>query len=405
MSRLKLTLFFLFLFSLSSISNAASVDFTPLVGVTAITVVIFLALTNMLGSAISSPQMSAWVKTEIRELIAAVILIFILYTFFIGSRGITNAITGKGDYLIAAENVINGILTDPMYGYDRSMYDIMRSATRIRAAATYSPYMSIPLWYVGLTYSTSPLSGAGILFSSLAAATQGLATSIFLYEAVLLLIKFSYTAVPKVLLPIALCLRLIPFTRKGGNTLIAICLAAMVLLPFSVILIGEMHKVITYPKAYLTSGQLDNLDPGTWAMTVAEPLCQLMPIRVLLSLNDLLFSLVVCAPLLLIPIAGPGLYAACQPLVQNVVYPIIMIVMQVAYDLALLGWIAFSGEGKGYAADAFNVLYPFLGNVNNVVLLGYLDAIIMAVITISGARSISSALGGEWYLSGIQRLV
>jgi hypothetical protein len=398
----KVLVFILILFSLSS---AAAVDFTPILPVTAVVVVIFLALMRMMSTAIQSPQISAWVKTEMRELIAGVILVVIIYTFFIGSKGITSAVTGTGDYLNTSVNIIDNILTNSSIGYDRAMHDVIRAATRIRAAATYSPYLSVPLWYVGLTYSTAPMSGIGILFSPLASATQGIANIIFLYEGLALMLRFSATAVPAVLLPIALSLRLIPFTRKIGNTLISVSLAAVVLLPFSVFIVDAIHKTIDYPNAFLTSSEMDRLDPGAWAMTIAEPFCENMVIRTILSLNDLLFSILVCLPLYLIPVVGPGLYAACQPLVQNVIHPLMMLILQVVYDAALLSWIALAREGIGYANEAFDIVYPFLMQVNNLVLLGYLDAMIIGIITISGARSISVALGGEWYLGGIQRLI
>ncbi len=387
------------------LSAAAAPDFTPAVPLTAIVVAVFLAIMMMLSTAISSPQLDAWSKNELRELIAGVILAALIYGFFISSTTIASGITGQTDYLGASQNVINGLLSDSKIGFDRAFHDIIRAGTRVRAAMTYSPYISVPLWYVGLTYSTSPLAGAAPLFTSLSSATTGLANSIFLYEGVLFLLKFSATAVPSVLLPVSLCLRMIPFTRKTGNTLVALCLAVMVLLPFSVIFIGEIHKVINYPKVSLSNGDLGNLDPGAYAMTVAEPFCKLMPIRVIMSLNDLLFSIVVCLPLAFIPFVGAGLFAACQPLVQYVIYPLLMLVLQVSYDVALASWIAFTGEGSGYTDRAFDVLIVFLGNINNAILLSYLDTIVIAIITISGARSISTALGGEWYLAGIQRFV
>jgi hypothetical protein len=38
-------------------------------------------------------------------------------------------------------------------------------------------------------------------------------------------------------------------------------------------------------------------------------------------------------------------------------------------------------------------------------MLIYLDVVFIGLITISGARSHSAALGGEWYMAGIQRLI
>jgi len=402
MQRAKLII--LLLLMLTGMSCAASVDFTYVIPVTVVLVAIFLASMKMLASAISSTAMEAWVKAELRELIAGVILVAIIYAFFITSRSATSAITGSGDYITTSVKIMNDLLTNSTTGYDRAMEDIIRAGTRIRAAASYAPYMSIPVYIGGITYSTSPLAGVGILFSSLSSATQGLANIIFLYEGIMLLLRFSYTAVPAVLLPVSLSLRLVPFTRKTGNTLIAACLGIMVLLPFSVIFVDQMNKLITYPQAYLSTRSLEFLDPEADAMTVLEPLCESMVIRTMLSLNDQLFSMIVCLPFGGIPIVGAAMYASCQSLVQYVVYPIIMIGTQVVYDATLLSW-TIGGEGASYAGFAFSVLYRFLAEVNNLVLLGYIDSLAIAIITISGTRSISVALGGEWYLGGIQRLI
>jgi hypothetical protein len=393
----------LLLLSVLGIAFAAGPDFTSIVPITAVLVAIFLALMSMLATSISSPQLEAWSKNELRELVAGAILAALIYAFFIGATGVTQTLTGQSDYLTASQNIITNLMTNQTTGLDRSFDDIVRAATYMKAAATYSPYISVPLYVIGLTYSTSPLGGVYPLFSSLASATSGIANSIFIYEGLLFLLKFCATAVPAVLLPISLSLRMIPFTRKIGNTLIAICLAGMVLVPFSVILIGMMNSVINYPQAFLTSSDLDQLDPGTWAMTIAQPFCELMPVRMLLSLDDVTFSLVVCLPLLSNPFTA-GLFVPCLPLVQ-VIYHLFMIGVQVAYDTALGSWIAFAGEGVGYTNQAFGVLVTFLSNVNDVILLSYLDTIIIGIITISGARSISTALGGEWYLAGIQRFV
>jgi hypothetical protein len=68
-------------------------------------------------------------------------------------------------------------------------------------------------------------------------------------------------------------------------------------------------------------------------------------------------------------------------------------------------YISAFGGGEIYAKGAFDALYPFLKNVNNLVFMGYLDFILIAIVTVTGARSLSTALGGEWYMAGIQRLI
>jgi hypothetical protein len=50
-------------------------------------------------------------------------------------------------------------------------------------------------------------------------------------------------------------------------------------------------------------------------------------------------------------------------------------------------------------------LQPFLRDVSNLVMVIYLDIVFIIMVTIAGARSLSTVLGGEWYMAGIQRLI
>jgi hypothetical protein len=202
---------------------------------------------------------------------------------------------------------------------------------------------------------------------------------------------------------------MIPFTRKIGNTLIAVSIGAMVLLPFSIYIVDWMHGVINYPTPKLSNSQREDLDfvsskGGGWALMLAEPFCKIKFVRFMLSLTEYGFPLLICIPLLAIPIAGPGLFAACYTLISQLIYPLFVVLFQIIDTLALIAFI-FSGEGSGYAVTAYDALYPFLRDVNNLILMGYLDIVLIGLFTISGIRSISSALGGEWYLAGIQRLI
>ena len=398
-----------FLLLLLGLSSAAT-DFTAIVPVTAVIVAILLAIMSMLATALSLPSLQAWVKTELRELIAGVLLVVIIYGLFIGAKDLTAAITGTGDYINYSEQIIIDIITNDSHGYDRAYTDIIRAGSKIRIASSYAPYVVIPIPYVSVMYSDAPLAGAGVLINPLMAATQGLSNNILLFEAVLLLIKVSAVAVPAVLLPIGFALRIIPFTRATGNTVIAVSIAAIVFLPFSVIIIDQMHKAITYPAARLSSSNLTDLDfmadyGGQAGLVMGQILCGSKVIRTVLSLNEFGFSFLTCFPLLVYPPAFLG----CWNNMIGWLYEKIISVMQWVNVGVTGGSLAViyieSAAGEGYASRAYDVLYPFLKQVNNLIVLGYLDIALMGIITVTGARSVSAVLGGEWYLAGIQRLV
>jgi len=399
--------------------DVEGLNLTFAVPIVAVIVVIFIALMSMLAASTADPRLEAWVKTEIRELIAGAILIAIITTYFLSSDGITRAIIGESNYIELAED----ILDEWIGAYDRAFRDIIRAATIIRYAATFSTYTNVPMWYFSLNYSVNPLGGIAMILGPLNLAAQALTNAIFISEGIRLLISFLKVTVPVVIMPLAFILRLIPFTRRVGNTMISISLAAIIFLPFSVILADALNDTIPpeerpnpdiVPKAKDCPDQnpgcpnFDELDDVGEAMMMFEPVCEAAPVRLILSLGDLLFATIVCLPLLFIPIAGPGLYVSCWYLVKEVIYPLIMTVFQIGGALLLLMWEGAYGTEQGqmsYVNTVFGQIQPFLEAVTNLVFLGYLDFILIALVTFAGARSISAAIGGEWYMAGIQRLI
>lgn len=393
----------LFLFVLMPLSSFAAypLDLTYAVPGMAATVLAFLGIANMLSHSISDPKLDAWVNTEIREFLAAVILIVALTGALIGTNGIAKALTGEDTFVDTASGILDGWLGT----YDNAFEYIIKAAGRIRAAATYSPYLNIPIWYFSINYSTNTLGGIAIILGPLNMAAQGLTNAIYLTEGLRMLLAFLKIVVPHVLLPIAFMARLIPFSRKLGNTLIAIAVAGIVFLPLSVIIASALNSTITMPNP---SMDLSKLDADPWAMEFAEPLCESVPVRSLLFVTEQIFSAIVCLPLLLTPWTA-GLYQApCrEPLMHQVVYPLIQLVFQIVSTVLLLIWeIAYSaGMAHTYAEEVFGEVLGFLRAVNNLVVVAYIDFIIVGIITMTGARSLSSALGGEWYMAGVQRLI
>ncbi|MBN1170416.1 hypothetical protein JXA56_05295 [Candidatus Micrarchaeota archaeon] len=387
----------LVLFLMANLAFAVEpMDLTFAVPAVAIIVAIVLASVAMLATAISDPRLEAWTKTELRELIAGVIIIALITGFFISSNSISIALTGEGDYLNVSKTVLDSWIAE----YDTAFIHIIRAATKLRAAATYSPYMNIPLWYVSISYSTNPLGGVGILLGTMNLTAQALTNAIFISEGIRLLVVFMEIAAPRILLPAAFVMRLIPFTRKLGNTMIAICIAGMVFLPFSIILADNLNDLINVPHP---RPNLNLLDANPWAMVMFEPLCESQAIRTLLSLTDVVFALLVCLPVIWIP----GAYPVCYNVTKEIVYPLINVVFQLAGTAMMTAWEGYftGGGGADYVNDVFGVLHPFFVDVSNLVLVGYLDFILIAIVTIAGARSLSAALGGEWYMAGVQRLI
>jgi hypothetical protein len=379
---------------IASAAGDLSADLTAMVPVVGVIVIIFLALANMLATAISNPQLEAWAKTELREFAAGIILIAIIMAFFISSNGVSVALTGQSDYVGQSQTIVNGWEDNIISAYD----NIVEAATRIRAAASYSSGTNIPIYWVSLNYQSSPLGGAAIFLVPLTIATQGMTNAIFLSEAIGLLLAFLKVVVPKILLPISFALRLVPFTRKLGNTMIALSLGAIVFLPLSVILADVLNGQMNIPQPAISD--MGKLDADLVPVDIFAPICEFKALRFIFSLTDPLFSAVVCLPIAWIP----GAFPACFNLVWQVIYPIMSMVFQILNGLTMIIWEAAQNPGN-YGGDVYDALQPFLRDVSNMVMVIYLDIVLILLVTISGVRSLSAVLGGEWYMAGIQRLI
>lgn len=383
----------------ASAVNAA--DLTLAVPAVAVAVASFLGIATMVASATSDPKLEAWARTEVREYLGALLVIGVMYALFVFSNNIAAIIGGGSNYLTTSLGIMSGWID----GYDNCFEYLIRAAAKVRTGATYAPYLSVPLWYVGINYSTGPLQGAGILLMPLNMAAAALTNATFIAEGIRMLILFLLVVGPPILFPLAACIRMIPFTRRLGNTVIAVTMAGMVFLPVSVILANALNGTLGtgYPNPTALM-DLKSLDANPWAMTVFQPMCASLVLRAMLGMTDLLFALVVCLPLLLTPWTA-AFYVVCYQLVQNVVYPIINVIFQLVNTILVIAWEISLGDGSDYAIAAYTQIAKFLTAVNNLVLVGYIDFIIIGIITIGGARSLSSFLGGEWYMAGIQRLL
>ncbi|MDD5340203.1 MAG: hypothetical protein PHV13_03055, partial [Candidatus ainarchaeum sp.] len=109
------------------------VDFTFAVPGVAVIVIAFLGIMSMMASATSDPRLEAWAKTEIREFVAALIIVGIVVGFFITSNTIAAALGGGTNYIASALNV-----TDKWIGwYDSAFEYAIRAAAKIRVGATF----------------------------------------------------------------------------------------------------------------------------------------------------------------------------------------------------------------------------------------------------------------------------
>lgn len=384
-----------------------------------IIVAVMLALLRMAADAFSLPSLSAYVKTELGELVSGVILALIVYAFIIGSDQLTTILTGK-----SATDLAMAHFADLINKYLDVYRGIIRIGTQLRAMVSFNTNQVLPAMFMSWGWSLGPYAGLAPFLTSLSMAVQGVSNNILLYQSVLLLLSFSRSVIGPIVLPIALALRLIPFTRQAGTALVAICISALVIFPWSVVFVSQIHSqnVVPYPDP--TAGGRITTILGTMGVNfpsteVLEFLCQNDAFRFFLSLNELGWVAAVCPIVALVAASSTcaaatvgyaacfaaefyAVFEICFNTIVYEVYPLVVAGAQLVYNT--IGTMLISAS-PSQAGDIFDAMYPFMVDVNNLVMMGYVDAILISVFTIVGARSVSAALGGEWYMIRFQRLV
>ena len=391
--------FLLFLFP-GSLFAVDPLDLRLAVPVVAILSIIFISLSTMLAHTLSDSRLEAWVKNELREVLAGVLLVAIITGALAGSNSIVSTLAGgTGEPISQARIILDGLENN----YHAVFANLIRISTRLRMAVSFYPSMNIPILFVAINYATNPLSGIGAMLQPISIAAQGSSTMIFLLEAIRALLVFVQAVGPTVILPLSFIFRLLPFTRKLGNTLIAVSFGAMLFFPVSILLMGQFNSALgrDFPAPHIN---LDAITSTPGVLTVGQGFCNALPLRLMLQLTEPLFGSVACSPLLLTPFTAPA-FPLCSAIMSYIVYPLLVAAFEITFAVFLLVWLADINSAVSYANSVFDAVYPFLKDVGNLVFVGYLDIILIFIIVFTGIRSLSVVLGGESYMAGIQRLI
>jgi len=389
-----LPLLFLLPLSFSEFVLSEMGNFWIITAPVAMIVTVLLAIMYMASKALSQPQLEAWTKLELREFLVGVVLIVLVITVMQASALLLPMLTGyQGSMKDYAVFELNTFTTPLLTAYNSAI----EASHHLTLLSGYSFSYPMSLWYFSLSYWEAPYGGYASLITMLYHASQGLTNAILIYQTAVLLIDF-FTSSALALIPLAFALRLIPFTRQAGTTLIALCLGAFIFLPFSVFLVSEFHKTMSIPSPSI---------PDFSSMEVNIPLgfkeiCS-GNAKNFASVPGEVWGVAICGPFCIIStIAYAACFANCWQFVTSVFYPMMVTVGQNVYGFAVFAANLASDKD---IVEIYNVLQPFLRAVNDRIVLCYIDLIIISTITYVGVKSVSSALGGEYFLAGLQRLI
>ena len=397
MGRMKLK-YLSFLLLLLPLCFALTIDdFRITLPLTVVIVCVFLGLAFMAARLFQSPSLEAWVKSEIAELIVAGVLFAVVMGLFFGSNPIVGVLTGTPNYKQDSLTFLGGMKNTASAAY----VDVIKSFHLIGLMSGYSTSLALSVMYFGGHFGSSPYMGYSSFFIFLSQAANGLSGILFLYSALEVFLDFFLKTSDKLIF-VAFAFRVVPFTRQLGSTLIGFFVGVYVILPFAILLVSAMHGQLGSDMPYPRVKEFGDME--VWVPPGANFICDKVSgtiIRFLFGFfGELGFALPICIPIG-IATFGAG-FMPCMTLLTTIIYPILTMAIMIAWDAIIL---ATSFPSTDTATAIFDVLKPFLQDVNNLVVLSYVDAIVVLTLTYIGAKGVATALGGEYMIPSIQRLI
>lgn len=390
--------------------------------------ILIVAFSNMIAQSLQSPQMIAWSKTQFTELFVSVIIVVFIWALVTGTDTFISAIflsTGEESLVELGSTAL-----DPLLNYMETLYEKTANAYLSVGIIQGTSYYSVivPAYWVYFTEGNSPYYGVSILLGPLSGAANNLTIQILTIKLIKVFLEYLDVVGPGFLLPVALAFRVFPFTRNMGNTLIALSLGAMFVLPLSLVLVGEFYTAATTsgdagfqyddgPKGDVlgTSFKVDDIGPSGGIMSVAnfmlKGVCKNVVLRAFSELGEWIWGIVY--GLIMMTTCPPGVpatYPLCfaEKLIYFVMelWPKIMFYAELAFSSIIVPIMAADLFAGGEGSSGFEaVVYVLLPAVTEVTGFSIVSFFMIVFVTFGGVRAISSALGGDTVLYGLSRFV
>ena|GEM_PF-1228295 len=387
--------------------------------------VLIISFSSMLAKSFESPELMAWSKTQFIQLIASVILVVIIWSAVFGTNTMVSAIFLQSGQESLVE--LGATSLDPLLEYMELLYGKVADAylsVGILQGTSYFTVM-VPAWWVYFSQGNSPYYGVSILLGPLSVAASNLTIQILTLKLIQVFLDYLDKVGAGFLLPIALAFRILPFTRNIGNTMIALSLGALFVLPLSLMIVGEFYSVAStsgteagfqYMNGPLgevvdTSFKVEDIGPSSNILDVSKIIlkgvCKNSVLRVFTELGELIWGLIY--GLIKMLMCAPPAYAGCflEAFIDFILnlWPKIMFYAELAFATIIVP--SMVGDLMSDSADAgfSDIPYVLLPAVTEVTGFSLVSFFIIVFITFGGVRAISAALGGDYVLYGLSRFV
>lgn len=391
------------------LGNAWYSDVYLWVGLSVAIAAAFLGLAYMAAKLLGLQVLDAWVKIELKELAASVLIAFFCIAFIAAVNGAAQFLSGESgatDIVSSAQQFLH----EEVYDSGRTIYlrlaEFYFNAARL-ASYTYTYGTGIPT-VISWSSSESPAAGLGPLVGEVGQAMDGVANLMLLAASEASFLEFFRNAAT-VMLPVGIFLRSFSFTRKIGGVVLAAVISTAVIYPSSFMLAKGVYDV------YLPD--LQNTASG---IAVGEPAGDPPAISVVCSSGMQFFvagpipflggeegwSLVVCDVGCLV--TGPGYgacVAACRPIVKWG-----FVAVKAGYPLVvgsnLQRYASDIGNPQKLMDNYYNPLHDYgLPAVAKYGVLSLMVFLATVMIALTMLRGLATAFGGEPQLYGLSKLV
>ncbi len=412
----------LFAFMLIAITFAAAPtvtlpSFDPIenpafIGAIILLSVAFVALSYAVSSAIQNPQAVAWSKDQLRELVAGVVVVVLVYGAYTTANGLIYGITGHENAVELGSAALDPVINDLKEIYFKLAEAYFSVAVQQGTSVGYTDVLipKLAFFQPSLFHATDlmPFYGLSPILQSLTLNSQNIMIQILSFKVVKLLLAYIEAVVPAFLLPMGFVFRIFPFTKRVGDTLIALCLGAFFMLPASLIVVGEFRGIVAYeyvPRA-IAMDFTDNLDP--WFSTGASVallngLCENVATRVMIGFGEffwgIIFALIASAPTLF------STFFYWFNVFVTYIWPWVLFILQYINSWIVMGLIYGTDASAIYDRTIDPIVKVLLPAATEMTIFSVISVITIATITYTGTKSISAALGGEYAFYGISRLM
>ncbi|MEM4215817.1 MAG: hypothetical protein QXD51_01905 [Candidatus Anstonellales archaeon] len=355
--------------------------------------ILVMALGFMLAGILNNPQFDAKVKEEVRATITGILLLIIIF-------GMLNSIDSLIKTYTGYQNVgdFSDSLLEKFENKTKFLF-VQYSAvlTRVGQYAGLSYNIAIPISIFQLNIGEAPFRGLGPVSSSLHGIGNVLSTFYFAIVSLKILIPFAAWIAKDWLLPIAFAFRLMPGTRKIGATLIALALSAAIVLPAAVVVVGDFLDVAVSMPHYNEIGKKsmdqrisDPMKISEFAPVVCSPRFQAF-----VQPTDTVYDVAICIPLALFGILP---YNVCEDIV-DMAYSVAFVLMAALQFTAVAKFLFMSTVPEVFV-PVMDVFIPAVIELSTTLTIFFVS---VTLIVVSAYRSISIALGGEFFMYGFSR--